>query len=217
MKETELIDNYIRAHIDKEHPYLHKIYRDSNLYLVHGHMISGHIQGSFLRMLVALLNPRYILEIGTYTGYSTLCMASALNEGASILTYEINDEMEDFTRMRIENSPWADKIDFRIGDILKEFPIQTFKDKEIKFDLIFFDGNKRQYIDYFQLVFPWLSRGGLIVADNTLWDGHVIDPTYDKDEQTIGIKSFNDLVANDKRIEKVMLPLRDGLTLIRKK
>lgn len=217
VKETELIDDYIRAHIDGEHPYLHKIYRDSNLYLVHGHMISGHIQGTLLRMLVSLLKPRRILEIGTYTGYATLCMASALEDKASILTYEINDEMEDFTRPRIENSPWADKIDFRIGDVLRELSHPSAEEKAEMFDFVFLDGNKRQYVEYYQAVIPRLSAGGLIVADNTLWDGHVIDPAYDKDGQTTGIRDFNDMVAEDGRVEKVILPLRDGLTLIRKK
>ncbi len=217
MKETELLEEYIKQHIDKEDPYLYKLYRDSNIYLVHGHMISGHIQGAFLHMLVKLLKPHRILEIGTYSGYSCLSMASALEKDDSILTFEINDEMEDFTRPRIENSPWADKVDFRIGDVLKTLP-EYFKNgnKEL-FDFIFLDGNKRQYIEYFELTLKYLSSGGLIVADNTLWDGHVIDAAYDKDAQTKGIKEFNEKVAQDDRVEKVILPLRDGITLVRKK
>ena len=216
MKASQQLDEYICQHIEKEHPYLHKIYRDSNLYLVHGHMISGHQQGIFLRLLVELLNPRRILEIGTYTGYSCLAMASGLKEESRIVTYEVNDEMEDFTRPRIEGSPWADKVDFRIGDVLVCMA-HSPKDSEEMFDMVFIDGNKRQYAAYYELALKWLLPGGLIIADNTLWDGHVTDPRYEQDSQTKGIKQFNDLVAQDDRVEKVILPLRDGLTLIRKK
>lgn len=212
MKETELIDEYISRHIEGEHPYLYKLYRDSNFYLVHGHMISGHVQGTFLHMMVKLLTPKRILEIGTYTGYSCLSMASALSEGGKILTYEINDEMEDFTRPRINASPWADKVDFRIGNVLTDLPQDAGP-----FELVFIDGNKRQYVEYYELVLSVLVSGGLIIADNTLWDGHVIDVAYDRDAQTKGIRAFNDLVAQDDRVEKAILPLRDGLTLIRKK
>ena len=212
MKETELIDEYISRHIEKEHPYLYKLYRDSHLYLVHGHMISGHVQGTYLHMMVKLLSPERILEIGTYTGYSCLSMASALTESGKILTYEINDEMEDFTRPRINASPWGDKVDFRIGNVLTDL---TSDDGP--FDMVFIDGNKRQYVEYYGLVLRYLVQGGLIIADNTLWDGHVTDAAYDNDAQTKGIRDFNDLVAQDDRVEKVILPLRDGLTLIRKK
>ena len=172
-------------------------------------MASGHLQGKVLRMLVQMIRPHRILEIGTYTGYSALCMASALAENARIVTYEINDELEDFTRLRLERSPWAHGIDFRIGNVLQDLP------QEELFDLIFIDGNKRQYLDYYELSLRHLRPGGYIFADNTLWDGHVIDPTYDHDSQTQGIRQFNDFVAHDKRVEKVILPLRDGLTLIR--
>ena len=203
------LDEYILSHIDKEDPYLYQLYRDTNIYQVRSHMASGHLQGKVLRMLVQMICPHRILEIGTYTGYSALCMASALAENARIVTYEINDELEDFTRLRLERSPWAHVIDFRIGNVLQDLP------QEELFDLIFIDGNKRQYLDYYELSLRHLRPGGYIFADNTLWDGHVIDPTYDHDSQTQGIRQFNDFVAHDKRVEKVILPLRDGLTLIR--
>lgn len=203
------LDEYILSHIDEEDPYLYQLYRDTNLYQVRSHMASGHLQGKVLRMLVQMIRPHRILEIGTYTGYSALCMASALAENARIVTYEINDELEDFTRLRLERSPWAHVIDFRIGNVLQDLP------QEELFDLIFIDGNKRQYLDYYELSLRHLRPGGYIFADNTLWDGHVIDPTYDHDSQTQGIRQFNDFVAHDKRVEKVILPLRDGLTLIR--
>lgn len=203
------LDEYILSHIDEEDPYLYQLYRDTNIYQVRSHMASGHLQGKVLRMLVQMIRPHRILEIGTYTGYSALCMASALAENARIATYEINDELEDFTRLRLERSPWAHVIDFRIGNVLQDLP------QEELFDLIFIDGNKRQYLDYYELSLRHLRPGGYIFADNTLWDGHVIDPTYDHDSQTQGIRQFNDFVAHDKRVEKVILPLRDGLTLIR--
>lgn len=203
------LDEYILSHIDKEDPYLYQLYRDTNIYQVRSHMASGHLQGKVLRMLVQMIRPHRILEIGTYTGYSALCMASALAENARIVTYEINDELEDFTRLRLKRSPWAHVIDFRIGNVLQDLP------QEELFDLIFIDGNKRQYLDYYELSLRHLRPGGYIFADNTLWDGHVIDPTYDHDSQTQGIRQFNDFVAHDKRVEKVILPLRDGLTLIR--
>ena len=203
------LDEYILSHIDEEDPYLYQLYRDTNIYQVRSHMASGHLQGKVLRMLVQMIRPHRILEIGTYTGYSALCMASALAENARIVTYEINDELEDFTRLRLERSPWAHVIDFRIGNVLQDLP------QEELFDLIFIDGNKRQYLDYYELSLRHLRPGGYIFADNTLWDGPVIDPTYDHDSQTQGIRQFNDFVAHDKRVEKVILPLRDGLTLIR--
>lgn len=206
------LSDYIEAHIDKEHPYLYKLYRDTNIYLIRSRMASGHTQGVMLRMLVEMIRPRHILEIGTYTGYSALSMASGLQEGAVVDTYEINDEMEDFTRPRLEASPWADKVRMHIGDVL-----ELLKDSDQRFDLIFIDGNKRQYVDYYKLSLKLLNPGGYILADNTLWDGHVVDHAYDRDAQTIGVKAFNDLVARDERVEKVILPLRDGLTLIKKK
>lgn len=204
--------DYIQAHTEPEHPYLYRLFRDTNIYLVRSHMASGHVQGVLLKMLVEMIKPRRILEIGTYTGYSALCMASGLGADGLIDTYEINDEMEDFTRPRIEESPWADKVNFHIGDVLHEL-----RDSTATYDLIFIDGNKRQYAEYYQLSLSLLNEGGYILADNTLWDGHVSDPAYLNDPQTIGIREFNDLVAADTRVEKVIIPLRDGLTLIRKK
>ncbi len=206
----EGIETYILDHIGREHPYLAALERDTNIYLVRSHMSSGHLQGKFLRMMVALFQPRRILEIGTYSGYSALSMASALPEDGQLITYEINDELEDFTRPRIEGSPWGDKVQFRIGDILQE-RLENLP----RFDMVFMDGNKRQYMAYYELALKVTRRGGLVLADNTLWDGHVVDALYDKDAQTCGIRAFNDFVARDERVEKVMLPLRDGLTMMR--
>jgi len=203
---------YIEQHIDSEHPYLYRLWRATNLYQVRGHMASGHLQGVLLRMLVEMIRPRRVLEIGTYTGYSALAMASGLDDGALIDTYEINDELEDFTRRNIEESPWADKVRLHIGDVLQEL-----KDSPLGYDLIFIDGNKRQYCEYYALALNLLNPRGYILADNTLWDGHIIDPAYDRDTQTLGIRRFNEEIARDKRVEKVIIPMRDGLTLIRVK
>lgn len=203
---------YIEQHIDSEHPYLYRLWRATNLYQVRGHMASGHLQGVLLRMLVEMIRPRRVLEIGTYTGYSALSMASGLDDGALIDTYEINDELEDFTRRNIEESPWADKVRLHIGDVLQEL-----KNSPLGYDLIFIDGNKRQYCEYYALALNLLNPRGYILADNTLWDGHIIDPAYDRDTQTLGIRRFNEEIARDKRVEKVIIPMRDGLTLIRVK
>jgi predicted O-methyltransferase YrrM len=175
-------------------------------------MASGHLQGRMLKMFVRMIRPQQVLEIGTYSGYSALCLAEGLTDGSMLHTFEINDEQEDFTRPWLENSPYADKIKFYIGDALELLP-----QMDIIFDLAFIDGDKRKYVEYYEQVLSMLSPGGYIIADNTLWDGHVLEEPHHTDMQTIGIKKFNDWVAADKRVEKVILPLRDGLTIIRKK
>ena len=212
MTETEQLYRYIEAHSDPEPDYLYRLYRATNIHTIHGHMASGHVQGRLLKMLVEMIRPKNILEVGTFSGYSALCMAEGLEDGGRVFTFEINDEMEDFTRPWIEGSALADKIVFTIGDANVEAPKLG-----ITFDMAFIDGDKRTYIETYEMVLPLLRHGGFIVADNTLWDGHVIDPAYDRDSQTIGIRRFNDHVAADGRVEKVIVPLRDGLTLIRKK
>lgn len=206
------IDEYILNNIDEEGDYLYRLYRATNVQLLHGRMASGHLQGRLLRMLVHMIRPRNILEVGTFSGYSAICLAEGLEEGGKVYTFEINDEQEDFTRPWIEQSPVADKIEFIIGDAITEAPRLG-----IDFDMAFIDGDKRTYIDTYEMVLGILKPGGFILADNTLWDGHVIEDAYMKDKQTQGIDQFNRHVAADSRVEKVILPLRDGLTLIRKK
>ena len=205
------IDEYILQHIDDEGDYLKALYRDTHVKLLYPRMASGHLQGRMLKMFVRMIRPRQVLEIGTYSGYSALCIAEGLPEGGMLHTFEINDEQEDFTRPWLENSDYADKIRFYIGDALELVP-----QLDLTFDLAFIDGDKRKYIEYYEMVLARLSDGGYIIADNTLWDGHVIDPAYDRDAQTRGIRAFNDLVRDDERVEKVILPLRDGHSLIRK-
>lgn len=212
MKETDALDAYILGHIDEESDYLKALYRATHVKLLRPRMASGHLQGRMLKMFVSMIRPKQVLEIGTYSGYSALCLAEGLEEGAMLHTFEINDEQEDFTRPWLEGSPYADKIRFYIGDALQMVPKM-----DITFDLAFVDGNKRVYIDYYEMILPKLRAGGYIIADNTLWDGHVLEEPRNADTQTIGIKKFNDYVAADQRVEKVILPLRDGLTIIRKK
>jgi len=205
------VDEYILQHIDPEPEYLYRLWRATNIHMLHGRMASGHLQGRLLKMLVQMIHPQNILEVGTFSGYSALCLAEGLDEGGKVYTFEINDEQEDFTRPWIENSPVADKIQFIIGDAITEAPRLG-----ITFDMAFIDGDKRTYQQTYEMVLPILKKGGFILADNTLWDGHVVDHNYDRDPQTKGIETFNDYIAKDTRVERVILPLRDGLTLIRK-
>lgn len=209
---TPELEKYVLSHTQPEGDYLYRLYRATNIHTIHGRMASGHLQGQLLKMLVSMVRPKNILEVGTFSGYSAICMAMGLEEGGKLWTFEINDEMEDFTRPWIENSPVADKIDFRIGDANIEAPKLG-----VTFDLAFVDGDKRTYVETYEMVLRLLRPGGYIIADNTLWDGHVTDPAYDHDHQTQGIRQFNDHVAADNRVEQVIVPLRDGLTLIRKK
>ena len=206
------LDDYILAHTEPEPEYLYRLWRATNLYTIHGRMASGHLQGRLLKMLVRMIRPKNILEIGTFSGYSAISMAEGLDDDGQLYTFEINDEMEDFTRPWIEGSEVADKIHFIIGDALTEAPKLG-----VTFDMAFIDGDKRTYRETYEMVMRILKPGGFILADNTLWDGHVVDQAYDKDHQTQGIETFNDYIAADDRVEQVILPLRDGLTLIRKK
>ena len=199
-------------HSEAEPEYLYRLWRATNVHTIHGRMASGHLQGRLLKMLVEMIRPKRILEVGTFSGYSAISMAEGLDDDGRLYTFEINDEMEDFTRPWIEDSSVADKIEFIIGDALTEAPKLG-----IEFDMAFIDGDKRTYCECYEMVLSILSPGGFILADNTLWDGHVADPAYDHDHQTQGIRQFNDHVAQDPRTEQVILPLRDGLTLIRKK
>lgn len=205
------LDNYILTHSDPEPDYLYKLWRATNIHLLHGRMASGHLQGRLLKMLVGMIRPKNVLEVGTFSGYSALSMAEGLEDGGHLYTFEINDEQEDFTRPWIEQSPWADRITFLIGDAITEAPRLG-----VSFDLAFIDGDKRTYRETYEMALSVVRKGGFILADNTLWDGHVVDPSYGKDQQTHGIVSFNDYVRQDSRVECVILPLRDGLTLIRK-
>ena len=210
--KTEELEKYILQHSEPEPEYLYRLWRSTNVHLLRGRMASGHLQGRLLKMLVKMIKPKNILEVGTFSGYSALCMAEGLEEGGKVWTYEINDEMEDFTRPWLENSAVSDRIEFIIGNAITEAPKLG-----ILFDMAFIDGDKRTYMETYEMVLKVLRPGGFILADNTLWDGHVLEIPKTADRQTQGIESFNDFLMKDPRVEQVILPLRDGLTLIRKK
>lgn len=224
---TDNLESYILDHIDAEPEYLYRLWRETNVRMLHGRMASGHLQGRLLKMMVEMIRPRNIIEVGTFSGYSALCMAEGLRSVAEseqhggveaaphhLYTFEINDEQEPFTRPWIEGSEYSDLISFIIGDAITEAPRLAAKEG-IMFDMAFIDGDKRTYVETYEALLPLMSKGAFILADNTLWDGHVVDPAYDRDHQTQGIRRFNDHIAQDSRVEKVILPLRDGLTLIR--
>ena len=205
------LEEYISNHSTPENDILASITRETHLHVLNPHMLSGHVQGRVLSMISFMLRPKRILELGTFTGYSALCLAEGLAEGGKVVTIEHNDELEETIRRNLSRSSLADRIDLRIGDCKL-----VIGDLEGPFDLVFMDADKREYCAYLDLIYPLVPVGGFILADNTLWDGHIIDPAYDKDKQTLGLRAFNDKVAADERFEQVILPLRDGLTIIRK-
>ena len=212
LDKDETIESYILSRIDEESELLKQLNRDAHVNLLKPRMLSGHLQGRMLKMFCRMINPKYILEIGTYTAYATLCLAEGVDDDAEIHTIEVNDELEDFILKHLHKSKLKDKIHLHIGDAMEIIP-----QIDRTFDLVFIDANKRHYIEYYNLIFDKVRPGGLIIADNTLWDGHVLETPKPSDKQTIGIQQFNDMIAKDDRVEKVILPIRDGLTLIWKK
>ena len=210
---SEAIETYILNHIDEESALLASLYREAHVKLLRPRMISGHLQGRILKMFCRMIRPKRVLEIGTFTAYATLCMAEGLDSDALIYSIEINDEMEPFIRPYIEQSPDKEKIRIHWGNAIKIIP--TLNEQ---FDLVFIDGDKREYNAYYDVVFPYVRTGGIILADNTLWSEKVTDDELiHPDKRTQGILIFNEKIKNDIRIEKIILPLRDGLTVIYKK
>lgn len=209
---TDLLENYILQHIEAEPPLLQKLYRQTHVRIINPRMMSGHLQGRILKMFVQMTSARRLLELGTFTGYSTLCFAEALPDDGIIHTIEDNDELEDFTQAFFEESEHGHKIVQHIGKALDIIPTL-----DMQFDFVFLDADKREYLDYYHAVFDKIPQGGYILADNTLWDGKVVEEIQHNDRQTQALLQFNDFVANDERVETVIFPLRDGLTLIRKK
>ena len=211
---------YIEQHSSPESDALKKITRSTHLELINPRMLSGHVQGRVLSMISQMIQPERILELGTFTGYSALCLAEGLTEKGKLLTIEHNDELEDMIRRNLALSPLGEKVELVIGDAKEELR-RLGERREAKgagvFDLVFIDADKKEYCDYLDLVLPLMREGGWILADNTLWDGHIIESAYDKDKQTVALRAFNDKVMQDERLEKVILPLRDGLTIIRVK
>ena len=207
------LEEYISSHSTPENEVLEAITRDTYVHVLNPHMLSGHVQGRVLSMISHMIRPKRILELGTFTGYSALCLAEGLAEGGKLITIEHNDELEETIRRNIARSPLADRIELIIGDAKEVLNRPSLVDT---YDLVFIDADKREYCAYLEAVYPLVPVGGFILADNTLWDGHIIDPAYDKDKQTQGLRAFNDKIKEDDRFEQVILPLRDGLTIIRK-
>lgn len=221
------LQDYIESHSTPEPELFAAIARDTNLHVLNPHMLSGQVQGELLRMLSRMIRPKRILELGTFTGYSALCLAEGLAADGELVTIEHNDELEDTIRRNLSQSPLGARVHFIIGDAKQILSasdssgaahgIMSYNEPSKRpFNLVFIDADKREYPAYYELVFPLVAPGGFILADNTLWDGHIIDPNYDKDKQTLGLREFNRLVADDPRVSQVILPVRDGLTIIYK-
>ncbi len=207
------LDDYIETHTSPANETLRFIEHDTAVNVLNPHMLSGAVQGRVLAFLSRMIQPKTILELGTFTGYSALCLAEGLSQDGRLVTLEHNDELEDIIRHNFSLSPLGRQIDLRMGDALAT--LKTMQDQ--RFDLCFIDADKREYSAYLDAILPLMQPHGWILADNTLWDGHVVDPNYDRDKQTLGLRAFNNKVSADERLEQVILPLRDGLTMIRLK
>lgn len=205
---------YIEQHSSPESDALKQIVHTTHIEMINPRMMSGHIQGRVLSMFSQMIRPQRILELGTFTAYSTLCLAEGLSDDGTLVTLEHNDELEDMILRNLALSPLGEKVQLVIGDAMQWLSAQS---SDVLYDLVFIDADKREYSAYLDAVLPLVRPGGWILADNTLWDGHIIEEAYDKDKQTLALRAFNDKVAQDERLEKVILPLRDGLTIIRKK
>jgi predicted O-methyltransferase YrrM len=204
---------YIEQHSSPESDALKQIVHTTHIEMINPRMMSGHIQGRVLSMFSQMIRPQRILELGTFTAYSTLCLAEGLSDDGTLVTLEHNDELEDMILRNLALSPLGEKVQLVIGDAMQWLAAQS---SDLLYDLVFIDADKREYSAYLDAVLPLVRPGGWILADNTLWDGHIIEEAYDKDKQTLALRAFNDKVAQDERLEKVILPLRDGLTIIRK-
>ena len=205
---------YIEQHSTPESEALRQIVHTTHIEMINPRMMSGHIQGRVLSMFSQMIRPQRILELGTFTAYSTLCLAEGLADDGTLVTLEHNDELEDMILRNLALSPLGEKVQLVIGDAMEWLVDQS---ADWLYDLVFIDADKREYSAYLDAVLPLVRPGGWILADNTLWDGHIIEEAYDKDKQTLALRAFNDKVAQDERLDKVILPLRDGLTIIRKK
>lgn len=212
MNNQELLEDYILRHTSDESPLRQRLARAAHVRLIRPRMLSGHLQGNFLAMLVKLMGAKRVLEIGTYSGYAAHSMAEAMGDGGEVHTIECDDEMEDFIRMYIDEAPYRERIKLYIGDAMTLLPDLVAK---TDYDIVYMDANKRQYPEYYEMIMPHLKSGALIIADNTLWDGKVVDEVRESDVQTKAILKFNQMVQDDPRTENLILPMRDGLSLIR--
>ena len=211
----EKIYKYIEDHASTPSQALEWVVKQTHIRTNHARMLSGAIQGQVLRMLAQMTGATDILELGTFTGYSAICLASALLEGGHLDTLELNDELEDLILEGFDRAGLADKIELHIGDCKET--VLRLKEEGRTYDIVYIDANKREYCEYYNLVFDMIRPGGLILADNVIWDGKVCQDPIPQDKQTLSIVRFNDMVSSDPRVESVILPLRDGLNVIRKK
>ena len=211
----EKIYQYIKDHATAQSEALSWVEKQTHIRTNHARMLSGSVQGQIMRMLVQTSGASRILELGTFTGYSAICLAGAMPEGGHLDTLEINDELEDLILEGFERAGLSETIHLHIGDCKET--LRRFRDEGREYDLVYMDANKREYPEYYELIFDMVRPGGLILADNVLWDGKVCEDPMPQDKQTLGIARFNDMVTEDSRVESVILPLRDGLNLIRKK
>ena len=203
-------EEYILRHIDAEGDYLHALWRDTQLRLAYGQMASGHLQGRLLKMMVQMIKPRMVLELGTFSGYSALSMAEGLEDGAELHTFEIFDEQEDFIRQWFDGSPYAHLLHLHIGDALELVPRM-----DVKWDLAFIDADKSRNRAYYDLLVPRMRRGGFILIDNVLWSGKVLHAEANRDRDTQEALQLNEYIQNDPRTDNLLLPVRDGLMLCR--
>ena len=207
----EEIEAYIKAHTSPESNLLHQLNRETYQKVLVPRMLSGHIQGRVLSMLSHMIKPKCILEIGTYTGYSAICLAEGLQPGGRLITIDINEELEDMVNAYISEAKMIDCIDVKIGNAIEIIP--TIKSV---FDLVFIDADKTNYSNYFDLIIDQVSSGGYIIADNVLWSGKVVEEITENDVDTIAIRNYNQKIQTDSRVENVLFPLRDGLMVARK-
>lgn len=211
----EKIYKYIAEHATAQSEALSWVEKQTHIRTNHARMLSGAVQGQIMRMIVQMSGVKDILELGTFTGYSAICLGAAMPQDGHVDTLEINDELEDLILEGFDRAGLSDKITLHIGDCKET--LRRFKEEGRMFDLVYMDANKREYCEYYELIFDMVRPGGLILADNVLWDGKVCQDPLPQDKQTLGIARFNDMVKEDRRVESVILPLRDGLNLIRKK
>ncbi len=211
----ESIYKYIEEHASRPSEALDWVVKQTHIRTNHARMLSGAAQGQLMRMIARMADARRILELGTFTGYSAICLGSALPADGHLDTLELNDELEDLILEGFEKSGLADRISLHIGDCKET--LKRLAEEGKVYDLVYIDANKREYCEYYELVFDMVRPGGLILADNVLWDGKVCMDPLPQDKQTLGIARFNDMVSADPRVESVILPIRDGLNLIRKK
>ena len=207
---SQELEDYIEQHSEKEPALLAALNKETYQKILLPRMLSGHFQGRVLSMLSKLIRPLNILEIGTYTGYSALCLCEGIQEKGTLHTIDIKEELVEFQRKHFDKSPWGKQIFQYLGEAVTIIPTL-----ETKFDLVFIDADKENYLNYFELILPKMNKGGIILSDNVLWSGKVLEPVHPNDLSTKIIMKYNDLLKNDPRVETVLLPIRDGLTVSR--